>query len=85
MSSSSTDAAVNDDHDDDSVHVDSTKDSDDASTAYESFNAITIRHRGGFSLSTTSSFLPIFFNIQLYMFLLQLVKLGSGASLGAGV
>ena len=84
--SSSTDAAVNDNDDDDgdSVHVDSTKD-DDATTAYESFNAITIRHRGGFSLSTTSSFMPIFFNLQLYMFLLQLVKLGSGAPLGAGV
>ena len=40
-------------------------------TAPESSNAIALRHRGGYSL-TKSSFMPIFFIIQLYTFLFQL-------------
>ena len=67
MSSSSSSSggttAVKDD-------VDSTKD-DTAS------DAIAIRHRGGFSLST-STFMPIFFIIQLYAFL----KVGFGGMAG---
>jgi len=59
--SSTADAAVNDDHE--NVHVDVTKDDDDTTS-----KVIAIRHRGGFSLST-SSFMPIFFIIQLYAFL----------------
>ena len=58
-SSSSTGALVNDDE----------RDDDTASS--ESFNAIAIRHRGGYSLSP-STFMPIFFIIQLYTFLSQL-------------
>lgn len=63
--------------DDDEVHVDSAE--DDAAASSESpttINALIVRHRGGYSLST---FMPIFFQIyviQLYAFLVQIVKLG---------
>ena len=61
-------AAVNDDH----VDVDdSTKDDDDETATSNNANAIVaIRHRGGYSLSrTTTTFMPILFIIQLYTFL----------------
>ena len=63
-------AAVNDDHVDDS-----TKDVGDDNETSSNNNAngiVTIRHRGGYSLSKTTmttTFMPILFIIQLYTFL----------------
>jgi hypothetical protein len=60
--------------DDEGVHVDSAE--DDIAASSETINALIVRHRGGYSLST---FIPIFFQIyviQLYAFLVQIVKLG---------
>lgn len=60
--------AVNDDHE--SVIVDSgtkAEGNDDDSASSDSI--VAIRHRGGYSLSTTTTFMPIFFIIQLYAFL----------------
>ena len=78
MLSSSTGNTAVDDNDDgyEGVHVDdsSTKDDDDDGITTAS-NAIAVRHRGGFSLST-SSFMPIFFIIQLY----ALLQVGFGGS-----
>ena len=72
--------------------------SKDEDTLLDTVNTLTTRHRGGFSLSTltfsfssslsSSSFMPIFFQIyiiQLYAFVLQFVKLGTGASEEAGI
>ena len=60
-------AAVNDDH------VDSTKaddEHDDETTSNNANAIVAIRHRGGYSLSrTTTTFMPILFIIQLYTFL----------------
>ena len=70
---SSTGAAVNDD--DESVHVDSIKDD----TTSDSFNAITLPHRGGFSLST----LPFYVHRPILYVSFAACQVGFGGTIGS--